>query len=95
MNPVEVEPLVEAEAPTEAQPSVPLTEMLVEKVRLLPVDKQRSVLDFVEYLIHKSTPKAPRQSARGLWADLDVKVTDEDLARARREMWGNFPRDLD
>jgi len=29
----------------------------------------------------------------GLWADLDIGITDEDIDEARREMWGNFPRD--
>jgi len=29
----------------------------------------------------------------GLWADLDMRVTDEDIAEARHEMWGNFPRE--
>ena len=30
----------------------------------------------------------------GLWADLNFHVTEEDIAEARREMWGNFPRDI-
>ena len=30
----------------------------------------------------------------GLWADLNIHITEEDIAEARREMWGNFPRDI-
>jgi hypothetical protein len=29
-----------------------------------------------------------------LWADLGVDITEEDIAEARREMWGNFPREF-
>jgi hypothetical protein len=32
-------------------------------------------------------------SAAGLWADLDVDINSEDIDEARREMWGNFPRE--
>lgn len=34
-----------------------------------------------------------RRSLEGLWADLGVDVSDEDIAEARREMWGGFPRE--
>jgi hypothetical protein len=30
-----------------------------------------------------------------LWADLNMNITEEDIAEARREMWGNFPRDIE
>jgi hypothetical protein len=33
----------------------------------------------------------PRRSLRGLWAN--VTVSAEDIDEARREMWGNFPRE--
>jgi hypothetical protein len=26
----------------------------------------------------------------GLWKNLNIHVTEEDIAEARREMWGNF-----
>ena len=35
---------------------------------------------------------APRPSARGLRADLGTAPSAEDIDEARREMWGNFPR---
>ena len=38
--------------------------------------------------------KKPRRSLLGLCADLGVTVTEEDIAEARKEMWGNFPREL-
>jgi hypothetical protein len=35
----------------------------------------------------------PLRSLYGLWSDLDVNVSAEDIDEARREMWGNFPRE--
>ncbi len=39
----------------------------------------------------RAAPGKPRKSLRGLWSGLDV--TEEDIAQARREMWGDFPRE--
>ena len=39
----------------------------------------------------RSPPGQPRKSLRGLWRGLDI--TEEDIDQARREMWGNFPRE--
>ena len=53
------------------------------------------MLDFVDFLKEKNGgPKKPLHSLRGLWADLNIHITEEDIAEARREMWGNFPRDI-
>jgi hypothetical protein len=60
----------------------------------LPPDKQKEVLDFVDFLKEKNSPKKPRRSLLGLWADLNTHITEEDIAQARREMWGNLPRDI-
>ncbi len=66
---------------------------VLEKLRELPPEKHQEVLDFGEPLQQKSEPKRPRRSLMGLWADLDVKITREDIDEARQEMWGNFPRE--
>lgn len=34
-----------------------------------------------------------RRSPEGILADLRSGVTEEEIAEARREMWGNFPRE--
>jgi hypothetical protein len=67
---------------------------VLEKLRDLPPEKQKEVLDFVEFLKEKNRTKHPRRSLLGLWADLNIDLTGEDIAAARREMWGNFPRDI-
>ena len=68
-------------------------EQVLEKLRELPPPKQQEVLAFVS-LLREKAGKTPRRSLRGLWADVDVKVSDNDIAAARREMWGDFPRDI-
>lgn len=70
-----------------------IEQSVLEKLRALPLEKQREVLDFIEYLQQKSIAKRPRRSLKGLWADLGVHITEEDIAEAQREMWGNFPRE--
>lgn len=70
-----------------------LEQVVVEKLRALSPDKQQEAIDFIEFLEHKTVAKRPRRSVEGLWADLQVGVTEEDIAQARREMWGNFPRE--
>ena len=70
-----------------------LAEAVVGKIKALPEDKQREVLDFVEFLAEKGTARRPRRSPMGLWSDLGVTITADDIAEARREMWGNFPRE--
>ena len=69
-------------------------ERVLENLRDLPADKQKEVLDFVNFLREKNGGTSPRRSLRGLWKDLNIEITEEDIAQARREMWRNFPRDI-
>jgi hypothetical protein len=50
-------------------------------------------MDFVESLEKATGPRVPRRSLKGLWADLDVNISADDIAAMRREMWGGFPRE--
>jgi hypothetical protein len=68
-----------------------LGEQIVEKLRDLPPEKQKVVLEFVESL--RKQNGAPR-SLRGLWSNLNFRVTEREIAEARREMWGKFPREI-
>lgn len=58
---------------------------LVDKVRLI-----ERVAPQIERELVVKQPK-PRKSLRGLWRGVDI--TEEDISEARREMWGNFPRE--
>ena len=66
---------------------------VLKNVKKLPVEKKQEVLDLAEFLVQKDAPKKPRRSLYGALADLDVNITEEDIAEAREEMWGNFPRE--
>ena len=71
---------------------VTLEDALTLARELSPVDKER----LIEYIVPdierelKTARSMPHKSLRGLWRGLDV--TGEDIAEARREMWGDFPR---
>jgi hypothetical protein len=71
-----------------------IEQAVLEKLRALPPERQREVLDFVESLEKQIALRRPLRSPKGLLADLDFDITEEDIAQARKEMWGNFPREL-
>ena len=66
---------------------------LLETLQHLPDDQQQQVLDFVEFLAQRHGGNGPRRSPFGLWADLGVDITADDIAEARAQMWGAFPRE--
>jgi len=70
-----------------------IEEAILDKVRSLPPDKQRAVLEFADTLAASPPEKAPLRSPKGLWADLEISISEEDIAEIRREMWKNFPRE--
>lgn len=71
-----------------------IEQLVIEQLRDLPPEKQKVVLEFVASLKKADGPKTPRKSLRGLWANDNIHITEEDIVEARREMWGNFPRDI-
>jgi hypothetical protein len=70
-----------------------IEESILEVVRTLPPEKQRELLEHANHL-RASIAKRRRKSGRGLWADLNVSLSAEDIDEARREMWKSFPRDF-
>jgi len=77
--------------PKEANMSI--EQSVIQKILSLTPDQQREVMEFVESLQKGSPEPSPRRSLMGLFADLNVHITEDDIAEARREMWGNFPRE--
>lgn len=77
-----------------------MAESLVEEIgtksAALPVEKQREVLDFVEFILHKSTATKPKRPFRSVQGILQGEFPDleRDITEMRREAWGNFPREL-
>ena len=82
-------------AAEESELAMTFEEKLLGKVRELTPEKQREVLEFVESLKGRHGGNEPLRSLEGLWADLDIHITEEDIAEARREMWGSFPREVE
>ncbi len=83
-----------------------LIEVIATKTATLPLEKQREVLDFVEFVLQRTQPgqtpepganpeakKPPFRSVPGALARPGVDVTPDDIAQVRREMWQNFPRE--
>jgi hypothetical protein len=67
---------------------------LLDQWHALPAEKRQEAIDFLQFLNAKALqPKKPFQSALGLCADLRVSVNAEEIDEARREMWGQFPRE--
>ena len=64
------------------------------KLHQLPVEQQKQVLEFVNAL-HKEYGPKKLPSLEGLWEDLNLDITEEDIAQARKEMWGGFPRNIE
>ncbi|MEP7273856.1 MAG: hypothetical protein ABI882_20315 [Acidobacteriota bacterium] len=62
-----------------------IAEIVSEKVRVLPPEQQREVLDFVEQLA-KSTVSA--KSTRGIWEEVE-----EISTRVPDEAWHDVPSD--
>jgi hypothetical protein len=71
-----------------------IEEMVLERLRDLPADKKKVVLEFVESLKNAATNRDTLRSLRGLWANFGFDVTEKDIADARRTMWNNFPREI-
>ncbi len=71
-----------------------VAEKILEKIEHLPPDKQGEVLDFAEFLASREASNGPLKDLEGAWADLNVHITEEDIAEMRREAWKNFPRDI-
>ena len=70
-------------------------EVLLEKVKVLPMNRKQEVLDFAEFLEQKEAVKRPRRSMKGALADLHTNITEADIREARNEMWRGYTQDTD
>jgi hypothetical protein len=70
-----------------------ITEMAL---RLSPVDKVRLIEKLAPALerdLVTQPTNTPRRSLYGLCADLGAAPSADEIDQARREAWGNFPRE--
>lgn len=70
-------------------------ELVEQALNLTPIEKVRLMERLAVTLETDLTKqeKKPHKSLYGLWADLDVDISAEDIDEIRREMWRNFPRE--
>jgi hypothetical protein len=66
--------------------------LLVEK--LTPPEKLRLIEQLASTLEHdiSALPQKPLKSVYGLWANLNVDISEEDVSESRREVWSTFPQ---
>lgn len=77
-----------------------LEEVVLEKLRGLPEPQKQQLLDFVEFLaVQKPKPAKKAASKRscllGQYTHLQVSLETGDLLKAREEMWGQSPRNIE
>lgn len=65
-----------------------IEETIIARLRELPEAQQQAVLHFVEFLIARNLNDAAPRSLMGAWANMGIDITEEDIAEARRDMWG-------
>ena len=73
--------------------TVSIEQQILEAVRDLPDDKQEEILSYVTRLRDETRLKKPFKSIEGLWADLKISLSAEEIDENQREMWKNFPRE--
>lgn len=65
-----------------------IEETIIARLRELPEAQRQTVLHFVEFLIARNLNDAAPRSLMGAWANMGIDITEEDIAEARRDMWG-------
>ena len=70
---------------------------ILERLSTLPPAEQQELLRVARSLAQRSagTTGEPRRSLMGAFAGRGVDVTADDIDDARREMWADFPRDVE
>ncbi len=73
-----------------------LVEEIAAKAAVLPIEKQREALAFVESLVTRKqeADKQPFESVKGILKG-NYDTLEQDIAEMRREAWKNFPRDVE
>ncbi len=74
---------------------------LFQKLETLLPEEQEAVIQFVDFLQFKRNIQKPqeinippRNSLKGLWANLHIDITEEEITEARQKMW-DFSTDIE
>ena len=65
---------------------------LLGKVRMLPSEQKREVIDLVNRLQQAHRVPKRGKSLAGLWSKYDIALSQDDIQQARHHMWSTFPR---
>ena len=64
-----------------------LEQSILEVIRTLPPEKQQDVLRHAHRLREETAAREPFRPVKGLWADLRISLSAEEIEENRREMW--------
>ena len=59
----------------------------------MPADKQQELLNHAATLREEAGTPLPRRSVKGLWADLGISLSAEEIEENQRDMWRGVPRE--
>ncbi|HMV49253.1 MAG TPA: hypothetical protein PLD20_05895 [Blastocatellia bacterium] len=74
-------------------------DQIVNMAKMLKPAEREQLISRLKGLLESSSIKSepesltPRRPLRGMLADLGPAPSAEDIDEAKREMWGNFPRE--
>jgi len=73
----------------------PTPNSVLKMLRKLPPRERLKVISQALPEIEQSLAEKPQKlrSLRGLWKDLGLSVSEQDIDEARRETWKDFPRE--
>ena len=69
-------------------------EELISILHSLPPDKQEEILCHARSIAQTTKTVPAKRRLRGLCAGLGMDISEDEIGELRKEMWGNFPRDL-
>lgn len=73
-----------------------IQESVLENFKDLSIDKQKAVLEFVKFLrFQQENQTTSNFTFKGLWSNLNFSITEDEIATARQEMWGNFAEEVE
>jgi hypothetical protein len=68
-------------------------ELLLDRWRTLPPEQQQALMAVATELVAHPPALIPKRNLKGLWADHNIDLDEQDLRDLRQEMWQNFPRE--
>jgi hypothetical protein len=68
-------------------------ELVLDRWRTLPPEQQQALIELAATLVTHSPISHSKRNLKGLWADYNIELDEQDLRDLRQEMWQTFPRE--